>query len=72
MTVIMFSGRDAYLFNQFKRGCEGKTAFRAKMLAENARDSRIAKLKPSVRKRLEGTEAYQCQFCGNWHLGHSR
>lgn len=66
-----FVGREAYLYRRFKSGCEGKRAYRDHGHALRAREIMIRKAPRAKRNSIEGTDAYQCQFCGKWHLGHS-
>lgn len=57
------------LYRAFQRGCEGKKAYKSQAQALATRDS-VLKRKPLA--PVNGANAYKCQFCGSWHLGHGR
>lgn len=59
---------DVFTENAYDRGCFGKERHVSEAAA-------LAAMEFRVRERLsragEGMCAYECQFCGEWHVGHA-
>jgi hypothetical protein len=51
----------------FENGCAGKEAYPSKKAADSAQLFREQQGVPS-----QGMVAYNCKFCRQWHLGHSK
>lgn len=51
----------------FEKGCAGKEAYTSKKAADAAQLYREQQGVPG-----QGMVAYNCKFCRQWHLGHSK
>jgi len=49
-------------FQRLRTGCRGKIAF----LSEEQTTPTVS----TLRKRGDRVHAYECDFCGYWHVGH--
>jgi hypothetical protein len=68
-----FNQRDpAAMLGFLKRVCESKVSYPSAGNALRAQFKMVTKGPARVAKAVVGCDAYRCQFCGEFHLGHSR